>query len=81
MADRGADRHAGKPSSNTAGPVDTNTAGQSQPTDAGKTSGGGSLGHDQPAGDQSRIRNEGGNQRPADVRDRQTPDPLPELEP
>jgi hypothetical protein len=79
MGAQGADRQAGKPPSDTAGPADTTTK-QPQPTDAGKTSGGGSLGHDQPADSQNRIRNEG-NRRGAEVRDRQAPDPLPELEP
>jgi hypothetical protein len=38
---------------------------QQQPTDAGKTSGGGSLGHDQPkdVADQTNIRNQAGKRR------------------
>ena len=85
MADRGADRGAVRNIGQEAGrdarrPVTPNTSGHPQPTDAGRTSGGGSLGHDQPEDDQSRIRNEG-NQRGTNLRDRQTPDPLPELEP
>lgn len=56
--------------------------GSGQPTDAGKTSGGGSSGHDQPddVNQQTEIRNQkratgstGGQ--------RDTPDPIPELEP
>ena len=54
----------------------------SRPTDAGKTSGGGSSGHDQPedVSKQSKIRNQsGGREKTGGLR--QTPDPLPELEP
>jgi hypothetical protein len=85
MADRGRDREAIRnieqsAARDAARPSAVNDPGQSQPGDAGKTSGGGSLGHDQPPGDQSRIRNEGKKGR-SDVRDRETPDPLPELEP
>jgi hypothetical protein len=85
MADRGRDqqavRNVGESSRRESSrPTPSNAGGPPQPTDAGKTSGGGSLGHDQPPGDQSRIRNEGSKGRP-DVRDRETPDPLPELEP
>jgi hypothetical protein len=85
VADRGSDREAirnvGERAArgDAARPVNPNRPSQ-PPVDAGRTSGGGSLGHDQPSDDQSRIRNEG-NQRSTDVRDRQTPDPLPELEP
>jgi hypothetical protein len=50
-----------------------------QPTDAGKTSGGGSLGHDPTVADQNRIRNQGA-ERGRGLRERETPDPLPELE-
>lgn len=49
------------------------------PTDAGKTSGGGNSGHDQPADAQNKIRNQG-NHPDTSLRDRETPDPLPELE-
>jgi hypothetical protein len=85
MADRGSDRetirNVGESTRReTPRPTSAKDPGHSQPGDAGKTSGGGSLGHDQPPGDQSRIRNEG-HQGRSDVRDRQTPDPLPELEP
>ena len=85
MADRGRDREAirnvGESSRRQTVPsMNTDAPGQSQPTDAGKTSGGGSLGHDQPPGDQNRIRNEGSQAR-RDLRDRETPDPLPEPEP
>ena len=84
MADRGQDqqavRNVGESRRESGRPTPSKPRGQQQPTDAGKTSGGGSLGHDQPPGDQSRIRNEGSKGRP-DVRDRETPDPLPELEP
>jgi hypothetical protein len=52
---------------------------ESQTNDVGKTSGGGSLGHDPTADDQSRIRNEG-VERGRGLRERETPDPLPELE-
>jgi hypothetical protein len=83
MADRGRDREAirnvGEPSSREAvRPASPESSGQ--PTDVGRTSGGGSLGHDQPPGDQNRIRNEGTHGR-SDLRDREPPDPLPELEP
>jgi hypothetical protein len=83
MADRGSDREAirnvGESSRRDAvrPPTPPDTA---EPHDAGKTSGGGSLGHDQPSGDQNRIRNEGSPGR-KDLRDRETPDPLPELAP
>lgn len=86
MADRGRDRgpvrHVGDTSprreavrQGTPEPKETG-----QPTDAGRTSGGGNLGHKQPAGDQNQIRNEGSPGR-SDLRDREPPDPLPELEP
>jgi hypothetical protein len=85
MADRGLDREAirnvGDSSRREAMPPANPESGQAhQPTDAGKTSGGGSLGHDSPPGDQNRIRNEGSHGR-SDLRDREPPDPLPELEP
>lgn len=84
MADRGIDREAirnvGEPSRRRTTPPAQDPAPESHPTDAGRTSGGGSLGHDQPPGDQSRIRNEGAQGR-RDLRDREPPDPLPELEP
>ena len=53
-----------------------------QPADAGKTSGGGSSGHDQPTdvAEQVRVRNQGHQRDEASLRDRQPPDPLPELE-
>ncbi|MNC85368.1 hypothetical protein D3C83_09620 [compost metagenome] len=82
MADRGRDREAirniGDSSRREA--MQPPAPAPEPPADAGKTSGGGSLGHDQPPGDQSRIRNEGSRGR-GDLRDRETPDPLPELEP
>ncbi len=85
MADRGRDRedirNIGDSSRREAmKPQNRESARPSQPTDAGKTSGGGSLGHDQPPRDQNRIRNEGSQGR-SDLRDREPPDPLPELEP
>lgn len=51
MADRGSDQ------------LDTRQVGE--PRDAGKTSGGGSLGHDQPedVADQTNIRNQAGRRR------------------
>jgi hypothetical protein len=52
----------------------------SQPTDAGKTSGGGSSGHDQPedVSKQAKIRNQSGvREKTGGQRD--TPDPSPEL--
>ena len=60
----------------------TQPADDRQPTDAGKTSGGGSSGHDQPTdvADQARIRNQGNKRDEASLRDRQPPDPLPELD-
>lgn len=78
MADRGRDRagirnvggSARRDARRSPKPDDSS---RSQPTDAGKTSGGGSLGHDQPPGDQNRVRNEGSQGR-GDLRDRQTPD-------
>jgi len=79
MADRGSDREAIRNVGDRPSGRRTPSTG-SQPTDAGKTSGGGSLGHDPPAADQSRIRNEGA-ERQRGLRDRETPDPLPELEP
>jgi hypothetical protein len=75
MADRGPDREAIRnvgdrsPHGRRDNPGDR--------VDAGKTSGGGSLGHD-PVDDQSRVRNEG---RERGRRTHETPDPLPELEP
>lgn len=86
MADRGRDResvrHVGETSRREAvRPATTPQAEESgQPTDVGRTSGGGNLGHKPPAGDQNQIRNEGSPGR-SDVRDREPPDPLPELEP
>lgn len=51
------------------------------PDDAGKTSGGGSLGHDQPddVERQTRTRNRGGTSRERTGAQRQTPEPPPEL--
>lgn len=51
------------------------------PTDAGKTSGGGSLGHDQPdeMDRQTRIRNRGGTSRERTGAQTEAPDPRPEL--
>ena len=67
MADRGPDRAAvrnvgGADVRDTQRPVNPDTSGHSQPTDAGRTSGGGSLGHDQPrdAADPAPIRNDAG---------------------
>ena len=50
------------------------------PTDAGKTSGGGSSGHDQPddVAKQAPIRNQGTKRDDVSLRDRQPPDPVPE---
>jgi hypothetical protein len=61
MADRGIDREA--------------TRSVGQPRDAGRTSGGGSLGHDQPkdVADQTNIRNQAG--RREDI-DGETDDPV-----
>lgn len=88
MADRGPDREAIRnvgenPSRTTPRPVNPSTSGHSQPVDAGKTSGGGSSGHDQPddAADEIRIRNQGSTRDNTGLRDRQPPDPIPELEP
>ena len=82
MADRGPDREAIRNVGDRApgGGARPSRQGDSQPSDAGKTSGGGSLGHDPVADDQSHIRNEG-SERGRGLRDRETPDPLPELEP
>ena len=77
MADRGSDREAIR---NVGESSRRESVRPSEPRDAGKTSGGGSLGHDQPPGDQNRIRNEGSKARKG-LRERETPDPLPELEP
>jgi hypothetical protein len=51
------------------------------PGDAGKTSGGGSLGHDQPddVERQTRVRNRGGTSRERTGGQRDTPEPPPEL--
>jgi hypothetical protein len=51
------------------------------PGDAGKTSGGGSLGHDQPAEQerQNRVRNRGGTSRERTGAQTETPEPPPEL--
>ena len=51
------------------------------PEDAGKTSGGGSLGHDQPdeMDQQTRIRNRGGTTRERTGAQSETPEPPPEL--
>jgi hypothetical protein len=50
------------------------------PVDAGKTGGGGSLGHDQPddVAGQARLRNQGDSRDQTRLRERQPPDPLPE---
>ena len=55
---------------------------RTQPVDAGKTSGGGSSGHDQPedVSAQTKIRNQAGVGRKTGGQ-RDTPDPIPELEP
>jgi hypothetical protein len=87
MADRGRDRESvrnvGDASTrDSARPVNPSTSGHSQPVDAGKTSGGGSSGHDQPddVAAQTKIRNDAGRrERTGGVRE--TPDPIPELEP
>lgn len=88
MADRGRDREAVRNVGEshpreTARPVNPNTSGHSQPVDAGKTSGGGSSGHDQPddVADEGRIRNQGNVRDKTALRDRQAPDPIPELKP
>ena len=55
---------------------------QTKPTDAGKTSGGGNSGHDQPedVSAQTKIRNQSGvGGKTGGQRD--TPEPIPELEP
>jgi len=53
-----------------------------QPTDAGKTSGGGSSGHDQPddVNRQTEIRNQKRSTGKTGAQ-RDAPDPIPELEP
>ena len=55
-------------------------SGHSQPTDAGKTSGGGSSGHDQPddVNAQTEIRNQKRSTGQTGGQ-RDTPDPIPEL--
>jgi hypothetical protein len=61
---------------------DENMSGRSQPGDAGKTSGGGSSGHDQPddVNKQTEIRNQNRSTGRTGAQ-RDTPDPIPELEP
>jgi hypothetical protein len=88
MADRGRDREAIRNVGDTSPrgdtrPVAPDTSGHSQPVDAGKTSGGGSSGHDQPddVAARAKIRNQGGTRDKAALRDREPPEPLPELEP
>ena len=60
----------------------TNTPGPQKPIDAGKTSGGGSSGHDQPddVSAQTKIRNQSGGREKTGGQ-RETPKPPPELEP
>jgi hypothetical protein len=59
---------------------DRQGSGHSQPTDAGKTSGGGSSGHDQPddVNAQTEIRNQKRSTGDTGAQ-RDTPDPIPEL--
>jgi hypothetical protein len=74
-------RNAGETSPHAVGhPPAQNPASHSQPADAGKTSGGGSSGHDQPddVAGEARIRNQGDSRDQTRLRDRQPPDPLPE---
>ena len=61
---------------------DRPSSGQSQPADAGKTSGGGSSGHDQPddVNAQTEIRNQKRSTGQTGGQ-RDTPDPIPELTP
>jgi hypothetical protein len=61
---------------------DENVPDRSQPGDAGKTSGGGSSGHDQPddVNEQTEIRNQNRSTGRTGAQ-RDTPDPIPELEP
>lgn len=53
-----------------------------QPNDAGKTSGGGSLGHDQPddVERQTNVRNRGGDSRERMGTQTSAPEPPPELQ-
>jgi len=54
---------------------------EGQPRDAGKTSGGGSSGHDQPdrVEEQTNVRNRGGTSRERMGTQTETPEPPPEL--
>jgi hypothetical protein len=88
MADRGRDhdaiRNVGTPSAPEASrPGRTPSSGHSQPVDAGKSSGGGNSGHDQPgdAASEVRIRNQRAVRDGAALRDREPPEPAPELKP
>ena len=62
--------------------TDPKTPERKKPVDAGKTSGGGNSGHDQPedVSAQTKIRNQSGV-RGKTGGQRDTPDPIPELEP
>jgi hypothetical protein len=67
VADRGRDREAVRnvgnvPVRDTQRRANPDTSGHSQPVDAGRTGGGGSLGHDQPPAvtDTAPIRNQAG---------------------
>ena len=86
MPDRGRDhesiRNVGTPSAPDASrPDQAPSSGRSQPVDAGKTSGGGNSGHDQPddAASEVRIRNQSTVRDGAALRDREPPEPAPEL--
>ena len=48
MSNQERERDIERSTDDEARPVNPNTSGHSQPTDVGRTSGGGSLGHDQP---------------------------------
>ena len=85
MADRGRDRErirnvGDSASREAAEPANPATSGQSRPVDAGKTSGGGSSGHDQPedVAAQTDIRNNAGNSGRTGAQ-RETPGQVPEL--
>lgn len=83
MADRGTDRGAirniGERTGEGARPDRPAPAPDAKPSDAGRTQGGGNLGHGQPPNDHG-----AGNQSPPGtpgLRDPLVPDPPPELEP
>ena len=85
MADRGRDRESIRNVGDTSSrggtrPAKPAASGQPQPGDAGKTSGGGSSGHDQPAdvARETHLRNNAGHSGPTGGQ-RETPGQVPEL--